>query len=97
MSIPGVGKARLGGPDRSQGWREIRRKARGCLVPEFTVRPLLVIFNAEVLDDDPGFGEGPELLPVEAFIAEAPVERFDKPILPWAAGLDVDGLDVVGG
>ena len=53
------------------------------------MRPLLVIFDAEVFDDDAGLGERPELLTIETFIAEAPVERFDKPILPRAAGFDI--------
>ena len=67
------------------------------MVPELTVWPLMVIFDAEVFDDDARFGECPKLFPVEAFVAEASVERLDKTILPGTAGLDVDGLDLVFG
>ena len=39
---------------------------------------LLVVTVSEVLDDDSGLGESPELLAVEAFIAEAAVEGFHE-------------------
>ena len=55
--------------------------------------PLGVVVLTEVFDHDPGLGEGPELLAVEAFIAEAGVERFDEAVLPRACRGDVEGLD----
>ena len=38
---------------------------------ERAVRPLDVVVLAEVLDADAGLDEGPELLAIEAFFAEA--------------------------
>jgi hypothetical protein len=57
--------------------------------------PLLVIFVAVILDDDSCLREGPKLLTVEALVAEASVEGFHEAVLPGAAGLDVDGPDLV--
>ena len=59
------------------------------------MRPEGVVFPAVVLDDYAGFGEGPELFPVKAFIAQASVEALHIAVLPWAAGFDVDRLDPV--
>ena len=53
------------------------------------------LLDPEVFNDHPGFGEGPKLLAVEAFIAEAPVEALHEPILPGTGRLDVDGLNLV--
>ncbi len=55
--------------------------------------PLGVVVLTEVFDHDPGLGEGPKLLAVEAFVADAGVERFDKAVLPRACRGDVEGLD----
>ena len=57
------------------------------------MRPRGVVVLAEVFDDDTGLGQGPELLAVQAFVAEAGVERFHKAVLPRARRGDVDGLD----
>ena len=62
-------------------------------IAERAVGPLGVVVLTEVFDHDPGLGEGPELLAVEAFIAEAGVERFDEAVLPRACRGDVEGLD----
>ena len=97
MSIPGGGKARLGGPDRSQGWVEIRREERGAFVAEPAVRPPVVVPAAVVLDDYAGFAERPKLLLVEALVPEPAVEGFDEAVLPGAAGLYIDRLDVIIG
>ena len=43
-------------------------------IAERAGRPLGVVVLAEVFDDDTGLGEGPELLAIEAFVAEAGVE-----------------------
>jgi len=61
------------------------------------VRAHEIVFIPKVLDDHTGLGERPELLPVEALVAEAAVEGFDEAILPRAARIDVDGLDLVLG
>lgn len=61
------------------------------------MRPLVVIFDPEVFDDDAGFSERPELFAVEAFIPEPTMERFDKTILPGTSWLDLDGHDLVFG
>ena len=57
--------------------------------------PLGVVFEAEVFDHDADLGQRPKLLAVEAFVAEAGVERLDKAVLPRARRSDVDGLDVL--
>ena len=59
--------------------------------------PLGVVFPAEVFDDDPRFRERPQLLAVEAFVAEARAKRFDEAVLPRAGGRDVDCFDVLVG
>ena len=59
--------------------------------------PLSVVFEAEVFDHDAGLGQGPKPLAVEAFVAEAGVERFDKAVLPRARRRDGEGLDVLRG
>ena len=37
----------------------------------------------------------PHLLPIEEFIAEAAVQRFNEAILPRTGGLDVDRLNIL--
>ena len=59
------------------------------------MRPEGVVFPTEVLDNDSSFGERPELLPIEAFVAESSVEAFHVAVLPRAAGFDVDRLDPI--
>ena len=61
------------------------------------MRPLLVVLGSEVFDDDASLGQGPELLAVEALVAEAAVEGFHEAVLSGASRLDVDGLDLVVG
>jgi len=64
-------------------------EGRQRLVAEAAVGPALVVLAAVVFDDDASLGEGPELLAVEAIVAEATVEGFDEAVLPWAGGLDI--------
>ena len=59
------------------------------------MRPEGVVFPAVILDHHAGFGECPELLPVEAFIAEASMEALHVAVLPRAPWIDVDRLDLV--
>jgi hypothetical protein len=63
-------------------------------IAKLAVRPPAVVDAAEVFNNYPSLGEGPELFPVQAFIAEAAVKRFHKAVLPGAGGIDVDGLDL---
>ena len=56
-------------------------------IAERAVRPLGVVVLAEVFDDDTGLGEGPELLAIEAFVAEASVERLPWAVLPALAAV----------
>ena len=58
--------------------------------------PLGVVVLTEVFDHDPGLGEGPELLAVEAFIAEAGVERFDEAVARILARQFVQPYDQPG-
>ena len=62
---------------------------RHACVAEANVGPVLVVLAAVVFDDDAGLGEDPELLAVEAIVAEAIVEGFDETVLPGADGLDI--------
>ena len=57
----------------------------GALVAQLAVRSDVVVAPAEVLDDHPRFGQCPELLTVEAFIAEASVDSSGARSLPQAA------------
>ena len=57
------------------------------------MRPPCVVVDAEVLDDDAGLCQGPQLLAIEALIPEAAVERFHEPVLLRAGRFDVDRPD----
>ena len=50
-----------------------------------------VVFVPPVFDDDPGFGERPELFDVQQLVSGASVERLDPGVLPRGSGFDVDG------
>ena len=47
---------------------------------------MAVILGSGIFDDDAVLGERPQLLPIEAFVPDAPVEQFDKAILSGVAG-----------
>ena len=57
-------------------------KAHRALVAQLAVRSKVVVAVPEVFDDHSGFGQRPELLAVEAFVAEAAMEAFHEPVLP---------------
>lgn len=59
-----------------------------CLVAQGGVPAVVVVFGFPVGDDDPGLGEGPEGVDVEAFVSDPAVERFDVAVLPGFAGWD---------
>jgi len=59
------------------------------------MRSVMVVIATEVLNDDTGFGQRPELLPVETFVAEAAMKALDEPVQPRTGGLDVDRLNLV--
>jgi hypothetical protein len=73
------------------------REAFWALVSQLAVRPVIVVLAPVVLNDDAGFGQGPELLPLEALVAQASTETLDEAVLPRTAGLDIDRLDLIGG
>jgi hypothetical protein len=50
------------------------------LVAELTVGSLGVVLDAEVLDDDPSLGEGPELLPVQPKFGDRNVPKVAQVI-----------------
>ena len=77
--------------------RFLRDEALRGKVAERAVRPLGVVIEPEVLDDDTGLGQGPKLLAVKAFVAQAGVVRLDKVVLPRARQGDVDGSDFLFG
>lgn len=53
------------------------------------VRALDVVVRTPSLDDDLRFAAAAELLQVQAFVAQAPVERFVGAILPRLSGIDM--------
>ncbi len=55
----------------------------------------MVVFPSPVLQDHSGLGQCPELLPIQALIAEPGVEALDVAVLLWAAWVDVEGFDAV--
>ena len=73
------------------------RETFWALVAQLAVRPVMVVLAAVVLNDYAGFSQRPELLPVEALVAQASMETLDEAILPRTAGLDIDRLDLIGG
>jgi hypothetical protein len=85
------GRSPTGTGDGTSLWA----KVAGAKVAEAAMGSVLVVFPAVVFDDHPRFGQGVELLAVEAFVAEPSVEAFDEAVLPRAAGLDVEGFHPV--
>ena len=81
--------------NRSRRSRELGGVVDWAAVAEFAVGPHGVVLDPEVLDDDAGLGQRPHLLPIEALIAEAGVERFHEAILPRTGGGDVDRLNIL--
>jgi len=57
----------------------------------------MVVFTSEIFDDDSGFGQRPELFPVEALVAPPAMKALHKTVLPWAARLGVNRLDLIAG
>ncbi len=60
----------------------------GSAVAERLVVTESVVVIAPIPDDEARVSEGSELVLVEAFVAEATVERFDIRILRWLARID---------
>ena len=61
------------------------REAGRALVAELAVRSKFVVLPPVILDHHSGLGKRPELFPVQALVAEAPVEALHEPVLPGAA------------
>jgi hypothetical protein len=59
------------------------------------MRAKMVILVAPSFKDDPRFEQAAEEFPVQALVPQLVVEALDVAVLPWAAGLDVDGLYVL--
>ncbi|MDT5310594.1 MAG: hypothetical protein QOE48_6315 [Mycobacterium sp.] len=55
---------------------------------------VVVVVVLPVADDDAGLGQGPEAVDVEAFVADAGVERFDVAVASRLAGRDEVQLDL---
>jgi len=68
-----------------------------CLVAQGGVPAVVVVFGFAVGDDDPGLGEGPEGVDVEAFVSDPAVERFDVAVPPGFAGRDKGKSDALPG
>lgn len=50
------------------------------------MRPVVVVFLLPVVDGDPGVGQGPEQVDVEALVAESGVERLSKGFFQGSPG-----------
>jgi len=59
-------------------------------VPQRAVRSVLVILASPLLNDNLRFQQACEDFPVEQLVAQLVVEAFDVPVLPGAAGLNID-------
>ena len=57
----------------------LRREARRALVAQSAVRSELIVFLPVILDHHAGLGKCPKLLPVQALVAEAPMEALHEP------------------
>jgi hypothetical protein len=55
----------------------------------------MVVFLPVVAHHDLGFCQVPQLFPVQTLIPETTMKAFLKPVLPRAARLDIEGLDLV--
>ena len=88
---------RLSSSDQQSKTLVLRGKAYRALVAEIAVRASVVVVVAEVSDDHAGFAQCPELLLVEALVTEAAMEALHAAVLPRAARVDVDRLDLVLG
>src|SRR5690349_70480 len=64
-------------------WRPISQRA---------VWPYGIVVSAPAFDHDLGFPQAVEDLAIQQFVAQARVERFHIPILPWTARCDVGCL-----
>ncbi len=57
------------------------------------MRPDPVVVIAPPACDAPDLLEAVEDFAIEQFVAQGGIEAFDIAILPWAAGLDIEGRD----
>jgi len=94
LDCPGGGRPEA---DRSRDRRQLGGVVRKSAVSTLSVRPPRIVVDAEVLDHHRRLGERPELLAVEALIAEAAVEALHEAVLPRTGWLDVDRLDLLSG
>jgi hypothetical protein len=56
------------------------------------MRPVDVVVDSPVLQEDLGFEQGVEALAVQGLVAETAVERLDPAVLPRSPGIDEDGV-----
>ena len=59
------------------------------------MRALLVVVVLPVRENHSRLAERVYQLPVQAFLPESAIEALGVPVLPWASGIDVEGLDPV--
>lgn len=60
------------------------------------MRSFSIIKASIVFNDDAGFGNGKEDFLIEALVSKAAMETFNKSVLPGAARLNIQRLDVSG-
>src|SRR6202012_4824613 len=71
------------------------RKLRRGLITQRTVRPLRVIVEAPLFNDNPRLPQAAKDFPVQTFVPQLVVETLDVSVLPRRARRDVDRLDVL--
>ena len=57
------------------------------------MRPLLIVFDSPLLQDERGFQQRVEDLSVQALIAQLIMEAFDIGLFPGGSGLDISASD----
>jgi hypothetical protein len=65
----------------------------GAQIAKSAVGSILIVVDAEVFDDDTGFAQVKEQLPIEAFIPKPGMEALDPAVLPRTAGGNIDGFN----
>lgn len=59
--------------------------------------PARVVVDAEVLDDDAGLAQGPELFAAEALVPQPATKTLDETVLPGAGRINLEGLVLLRG
>ena len=81
--------------ERSGAGRKLRRKDGRAAVAQGAVWALFIIETPPEARHGAGLQHRAEQVGIEAFVAKAPIERLDMPVLLGAARLDETGRDAL--